>query len=353
MARDHARVLCRIWRDRDFIARTYGAQRMYFLLLSQQQLSWAGVTLMTIHRWAGLAPDTVDEDIRRWLAELQDHEFVVADGATQEILVRSYMRYNDVHKSPNVLKAAVRQAAEVESGRLRHVLAAEFRKLGRPEADEAAEAIEPSFPEPLANPSANPSRKGSGNPSGTLRDGNPSGRVPERVPQTLREPFDSGSDQAKEDEAVAGAQPFGKGSGNPSANPSENPSRKGPVEDSGKVFKGDGGCGGKGERGTRIREDFTPTPDMLAWARSNCPLADLRRENEKFVNFWLSKAGRDAAKRDWPRTWRNWMIKSQEQAEQRRPGTTKSQRVASLESLLDRDDDDGASGVPAALPGGF
>jgi hypothetical protein len=35
----------------------------------------------------------------------------------------------------------------------------------------------------------------------------------------------------------------------------------------------------------------------------------IRREAERFANFWQSKAGKDATKIDWEKTWRNWMLK--------------------------------------------
>lgn len=61
-------------------------------------------------------------------------------------------------------------------------------------------------------------------------------------------------------------------------------------------------------RGSRIPDDFSVTPAMVAWARERCPNVDGRLETEKFVNYWQSKAGRDATKLDWTATWRNWML---------------------------------------------
>jgi hypothetical protein len=32
----------------------------------------------------------------------------------------------------------------------------------------------------------------------------------------------------------------------------------------------------------------------------------VRRESEKFKDYWTAKAGREACKLDWEATWRNW-----------------------------------------------
>lgn len=65
-------------------------------------------------------------------------------------------------------------------------------------------------------------------------------------------------------------------------------------------------------RGTRIPDDFTVTPEMVAWARKEAPRVDGRRETERFVNYWRSAAGAKARKVDWALTWRNWMLKAED-----------------------------------------
>lgn len=77
------------------------------------------------------------------------------------------------------------------------------------------------------------------------------------------------------------------------------------------------------QRGKRIPDDFTVTPDMVAWARERCPNVNGRTETEKFVNHWRSASGQNATKLDWVLTWKNWMIRAEEQAS--RPGTAGTQ----------------------------
>ena len=39
---------------------------------------------------------------------------------------------------------------------------------------------------------------------------------------------------------------------------------------------------------------------------------ELERELAKFRNYWIGKAGKDACKTDWQRTWINWLISADE-----------------------------------------
>ena len=83
------------------------------------------------------------------------------------------------------------------------------------------------------------------------------------------------------------------------------------------------------KRATRIPDSFTPSPEMLAWARQECPGVDLKRETEKFVNYWIAKSGSGAAKLDWAATWRNWVIKAFEDGSPGRGPGDRRQSAAS------------------------
>ena len=59
--------------------------------------------------------------------------------------------------------------------------------------------------------------------------------------------------------------------------------------------------------GSRLPEDWNPTADMLAWARTERADIDPVTETENFRDHWLAKTGKDATKLDWNRTWRKWI----------------------------------------------
>jgi len=62
------------------------------------------------------------------------------------------------------------------------------------------------------------------------------------------------------------------------------------------------------KRGTRLPDDWQPSPDRIAWCKSECPQVDGRTETEKFCNYWHAKAGQGATKLDWDLTWVNWIL---------------------------------------------
>lgn len=145
MAREHARILTRIWRDPDFRARTPDAQRAYVLLLTQRDVNYAGVLPLAMARWARASDHTSAEDVELAVKELEDHQFVVVDRDTDEVLIRSFIRNDGLIDQPKVLRVALREALAVESEVLREVLGHELARVRLPEGkrgyDGLAEAV--------------------------------------------------------------------------------------------------------------------------------------------------------------------------------------------------------------------
>lgn len=129
MARDHGRIFASIWTDEEFIALTPGPQRLYMFLLTQADLSHAGVIAMRERRWATRAKGLTGASLEDDLAALVAGRFVVADHDTEEVLVRTFIRNDGVWKQPNVMKAAVKEAREIMSPLLRSALAIEVQAI--------------------------------------------------------------------------------------------------------------------------------------------------------------------------------------------------------------------------------
>lgn len=68
----------------------------------------------------------------------------------------------------------------------------------------------------------------------------------------------------------------------------------------------------KPRRGERLSQDWELPDEWRQWAEAKVPSVDADREAEKFRNFWIAKAGKDAAKLDWFATWQNWCRKAEE-----------------------------------------
>jgi hypothetical protein len=73
---------------------------------------------------------------------------------------------------------------------------------------------------------------------------------------------------------------------------------------------------GERTRGVRIPEPFIVTKAMREWAAVEVPLVDVDSSTRVFVDYWRA-ATRNATKRDWVATWRNWLRKDQADAESR------------------------------------
>lgn len=129
MARTHGRIMAAIWNDGDFIAMRGSAQRMFMFLLSQPDLSHAGLIPMRVNRWAKKAEDLNARSVREELDYLAGRDFIVADEDTEEVLVRTFVRNDGVYKQPKVMIRLREDARQIESPMLRAAFKAELDRL--------------------------------------------------------------------------------------------------------------------------------------------------------------------------------------------------------------------------------
>lgn len=87
------------------------------------------------------------------------------------------------------------------------------------------------------------------------------------------------------------------------------------------------------KRGTRIPDDFAPTPEMLLWAAERAPHVNIPLSTEKFTNHWIA-ATKNATKLDWPATWRNWILRDAENAAPRNQFRTAAERKLEQGQIL-------------------
>ncbi|QZN86919.1 hypothetical protein [Cellulomonas sp. C5510] len=129
MTRQHGRILTAIWADDDFLALDVPAQRMYLFLLSQPDLSHAGLLPMRTRRWAKKVAGETVGTIESALTALEAARFVVVDEDTEEVLLRTFVRNDGVWKQPKVMMRMREDAAQIESPRLREAFAVELARL--------------------------------------------------------------------------------------------------------------------------------------------------------------------------------------------------------------------------------
>ena len=213
MARSFGRLFASIWDDEDFRAVPVPGRLMYAFLVSQPDLDHAGVIPLRERRWSHDLALPVS-DITECIKGLSASRFVVVDEDTEELLVRSLIRRDEIWKQPNVFKSAASSAVAVKSAAIKNALLGEIRRLDLGGASREIQRIRDELAtllEPFGNPSPTPPEPSQGpiseDASETPVDGetdisahtgngagqNPSGTLPEPLPRGTSELRGKGS----------------------------------------------------------------------------------------------------------------------------------------------------------------
>ncbi len=169
MSRAYAQIFKDIWTDEDFRGLEAGPQRLYLFLLSQENINWAGVLILSPRRWVSRCKNYTVEQLRADLQVLVDRRYVLVDEDEEELLVRTFIRNDGLWRNPKTMKSAHRDALAISSPRLRRAVADELRRLP---LDELPERTQPGISadvhdlisrlhDGVATPSATPSLRGS------------------------------------------------------------------------------------------------------------------------------------------------------------------------------------------------
>lgn len=156
MARDYARIMTAIWRNSEFRALDEAPQRMYLLLVTQPEISAAGVLALRIRRWADMAKNSTAESMVQVLKELEAGRFIFVDWDAEELLIRSFIRWDGGFNNPKRRPVIVRDASDVVSVTITRHLMMEFQRCGIPTPD-----MPPDGPSRGASPSHVDSLSGS------------------------------------------------------------------------------------------------------------------------------------------------------------------------------------------------
>ena len=125
----YVRVMRSIWTDADWLELPSRSKMVYLQLISQANISKAGVLPTVPRRWASMYPDLDVEDILAAIDDLVRSGFVLVDEETEELLVRTYMRYDEMYAQPNGRKAISAAIDEIVSQALRNAVEEELADL--------------------------------------------------------------------------------------------------------------------------------------------------------------------------------------------------------------------------------
>lgn len=118
MARSYAKLLTRIWHNKDFCALDAGPQRLFMTAISQDTLNCCGVTPYTPTRLARLAKDTTPRSIVRDILALEGR-WLVSDSETEELWVVPFLKWDGVLRQPNSIRTMSRDFVTIHSEAIR------------------------------------------------------------------------------------------------------------------------------------------------------------------------------------------------------------------------------------------
>ena len=163
MARDYARIKVAIWNDPDWRNLSLPAQGLYHSFLTSPAISLAGVSDWRPNRIAAKSRGATADIVRALAAELQDGpkadgsgpaRFVIVDEDTEEILVRSFVRHDELLKSPNMTKSMCNAHGAIASPLLQEWVTWEaWRGIREDPSLNGARFVRERLREPESNPS--------------------------------------------------------------------------------------------------------------------------------------------------------------------------------------------------------
>lgn len=120
MREPYAKLVASMWEEgSDFRCLPSRLQRAYFVLISQPNISHCGVLPCAFRRWGNLAPDTTPASFEADVASLVEGRYLFIDDNTDELWVRSWMKYDGLMAINNGPKGIARSIEAVLSATLR------------------------------------------------------------------------------------------------------------------------------------------------------------------------------------------------------------------------------------------
>lgn len=129
MAREHARIWLDINSDDDFEALPFDAQGFYArVILTLADLSYCGAARWLPRKLTTKAPDLTYPRIMAAAQALEQGRFLLFDLDTEEVLVRSFIRRDQLLRNPKYAAAVLRTYNDIASRSLRAAVVTEVRR---------------------------------------------------------------------------------------------------------------------------------------------------------------------------------------------------------------------------------
>lgn len=155
MARDHARVNVTIWGDPNFRRLPPAAQHLYLLLWTSPELTYAGTHDWRPARLTGRAEGWTRADVEAAADCLAARHFLVIDNDVEEVLIRSWIRWDGLMKQPRMAISCTTAYAAAASDTLKAVIVHQLHAEKERQPDLTCWA-DPRVQEVLTHPSIDP-----------------------------------------------------------------------------------------------------------------------------------------------------------------------------------------------------
>lgn len=127
MTRTYAKSFLSMWAPgSDFLQLSTDAQWLYWVLFSHPSLTPAGTLPLQPRKWAQCSKDMTQRRVTAALADLVRSEKVIVDEDTEEVLIRTFIRWDKGWRTPNINTSIKASIAQIESDGLRHVATREL-----------------------------------------------------------------------------------------------------------------------------------------------------------------------------------------------------------------------------------
>lgn len=135
MARTESRFRTSAWRPgSDWLLLPFTHKGVYKMLLDQGEVQYTGVVALTATKWSKLFGLPLDELIEI-IEELADDRYFIVDWDYEELLIRSFIRNDEVYRQPNLMRSAQRQLCSTSSLRIRAEILIELQRIEAEHAD--------------------------------------------------------------------------------------------------------------------------------------------------------------------------------------------------------------------------
>ena len=317
---EYGKVFKRVWGDPDFKSLTASQQLLYIKLVSQPDVSLAGVITFAPRRWVAQTADVTSDALDADLAHLCERRYLVIDDDTQELLIRSYVRNDESWKSPRTMIGIGNAVERVLSDMLRGVISTELQRLdtdglptsisdktGRSSRDVVVGILDRLIAEnpPCGTPIAWGIGRGIRNSQEGVSDGVSHGVSGVRALTCTCKNTCTCTCKSNLTPTELGATL------------SDGDDDRLPVPLVENSTTADAAAPKKG-RGHRLPEDWNPTrSDANLRVESGHGSEWLTDQLDRFRDHWAAQPGVKGVKSDWDATWRNWV----KRADDYKPGT--------------------------------